>query len=60
MYTFTYSVVLPANMTDDDRLAFFNAVNSAINPVVQAASDQYNIDFEPSTYILDQDNTPVC
>jgi hypothetical protein len=60
MYTFTYSVVLPANMSADDRLAFFNAVNSAIDPVVQAAADQYNFNFESSTYVVDQDNTPVC
>jgi hypothetical protein len=60
MYTFVYSVVLPDQMSDQDRQAFFNAVNAAISPVVNAAADQYNFPFHPSTYVVDQDNTPVC
>jgi hypothetical protein len=61
MFTFTYSVTLPANMSSEDRQAFFNAVNAAINPVVQAASDKFQHDFgDVSTYVVDENNVAVC
>jgi len=61
MFTFTYSVTLPANMSSEDHQAFFNAVNAAINPVVQAASDKFQHDFgDVSTYVVDENNVAVC
>lgn len=59
MYTFTFNLPLPANMSLQQATQFFNQFNSLVNALVIETGDEHGTDLETSTYVLDENGTPV-
>ena len=60
MYTFTFNLPLPASMSLQQATQFFNQFNTLVNALVIETGDEHGEDLATSTYILDEEGTPVA
>ena len=60
MYTFTFNLPLPASMSLQQATQFFNQFNTLVNALVIETGEAHGEDLATSTYILDEEGTPVA